>query len=139
MLGKTALRRAVQYCGDAGDADVVGIEGLFLEVKRVEKLNVPQALAKAVEQAGGDLPLLVHRKNRGEWLVTLRMSDLVHLSQLVTKESHGQAESGAVRRLPVGMSDMPQTQLPDVQAGGDSQGGEVQKRRRVSSHLRRTR
>ena len=33
-------RRGQQYCGANGDADVVGIPGLHIECKRVERLNV---------------------------------------------------------------------------------------------------
>lgn len=32
-------RRGQQYCGSNGDADVVGLPGIHIECKRVEKLN----------------------------------------------------------------------------------------------------
>lgn len=43
-------RRGQQYCGSNGDADVVGLSGIHIECKRVEKLN----LEKAMEQAEHD-------------------------------------------------------------------------------------
>lgn len=38
-------RRGQQYCGANGDADVVGLEGIHIECKRVERLNLEDALA----------------------------------------------------------------------------------------------
>lgn len=45
-------RRTAQYCGNTGDAsDVVGLEGIHQEVKRVEALNVHEAVAQAVRDS----------------------------------------------------------------------------------------
>ncbi|MEG2651006.1 MAG: hypothetical protein RSA63_09055, partial [Eubacterium sp.] len=38
-------RRGQQYCGANGDADVVGLPGIHVEAKRVEKLNLYDAMA----------------------------------------------------------------------------------------------
>lgn len=77
-------RRTAQFCGNAGDSDVT-VEGLplFLESKMVERLNVQQAMEKAALQAGSQTPLLFHRKKRTEWLVTMRLSDLREVAQIV--------------------------------------------------------
>jgi hypothetical protein len=80
-------RRSQQHCGDAGDADVV-IEGLplvFPEVKRVERLNVVEAMQKAMAQAQEKTPLLFHRTNRSKagWLLTIRLEDLMVLMDMV--------------------------------------------------------
>ena len=53
-----------------------GVAGLFAEVKRVERLNVPQALEKADQDAGGKVPTLWHRRNRGKWMLTLYAEDI---------------------------------------------------------------
>lgn len=37
-------RRGQQYCGSNGDADVVGLPGIHIEVKRREKLNIYEAV-----------------------------------------------------------------------------------------------
>jgi hypothetical protein len=42
-----------------------------------------KALATAVAEAGGKLPVLMHRKNKTEWLVTVRLADLARLSEVV--------------------------------------------------------
>lgn len=73
--GYTA-RRGQQYSGVNGDADVVGIPGLHIECKRVEKLNIHDAMQQAVRDAReGEIPVVMHRKNRTEWLATVRLSD----------------------------------------------------------------
>ncbi len=82
-------RRSQQFCGNAGDADLIVKQapGLFVESKMVEKLNVVEAMTKAVEQSGGALPILCHRKKRTGWLVTVRLEQLLALSQMVVSVS----------------------------------------------------
>ena len=73
-------RRGQQYCGANGDADVVGLPGIHIECKRVEKLNLYDAMAQSVNDAkGGEVPAVFHRKNRCEWLVTLRFDDFMRM------------------------------------------------------------
>ena len=58
--------------------DVVGLDGIHAEVKRVEKLNVQEAMNQAVRDAEkfhDGLPALFHRRNRSPWLVTMRLED----------------------------------------------------------------
>lgn len=74
--GFEEARRSQQYAGINNDADVVGLPGIHVEVKRVERLNI----SKAMEQAIGDsketeIPIVAHRKNREEWKVTMRAED----------------------------------------------------------------
>lgn len=71
-------RRGQQYCGANGDADVVGLPGLHLEIKRVERLNVENALRQAEADAkAGEIPVVMHRANREEWKVTMRLDDFM--------------------------------------------------------------
>lgn len=75
-------RRSVQYNGkaDDGKADLVNLPGIHIECKRVEKLNINEAMAQAINDAkGGELPTVFHRKNRCEWLVTMRLDDWMDL------------------------------------------------------------
>lgn len=76
LLGFTA-RRAQQHSGTETSADLIVPETplLWWEVKRVQKLNIPQAMEKAGEQCGERVPVLMHRRNGGEWLLTLRLRD----------------------------------------------------------------
>ena len=71
------VRRTAQYCGNTGEAaDVVGLPGIHAEVKRVERLNVQDAIDQAKRDAGqGRIPAVFRRRNNCEWLVTMRAGD----------------------------------------------------------------
>lgn len=65
-------RRTAQYCGNTGDAsDVVGIEGFHLEIKRCETTKIPEWMRQAKSDCGGNIPCVVHRRSKEEWLATL--------------------------------------------------------------------
>lgn len=83
------VQRSVQYNGNAGDADLIvrQVPGLFVECKRVQALNVQKAMETAVAQAGAKLPAIFHRRNQSDWLLTIRLSDLTALSQMVSQSS----------------------------------------------------
>lgn len=73
-------RRGQQYCGANGDADVIGLEGVHIECKRVERLNIHDAMKQAADDARArETPIVAHRKNNTEWLVTMRLSDWLEL------------------------------------------------------------
>ena len=73
-------RRGQQYSGANGDADVVGVKGLHLECKAVERLNLYDAMAQAKHDArAGELPVVVHKKNNCKVLVTMEFTDWIEL------------------------------------------------------------
>lgn len=73
-------RRGQQYCGFNGDADVVGLPGVHIECKRVERLNLEDAMAQSRADARpGEIPVVMHRKNNCKWLVTLSIDDFMTL------------------------------------------------------------
>lgn len=73
-------RRGQQYSGANGDADVIGLPGVHIECKRVEKLNLYDAMSQSVRDAkDGETPAVFHRKNNKEWLVTLRLDDFMKM------------------------------------------------------------
>ena len=74
-------RRTAQYCGNTGEAaDVIGLPKVHIECKRVEKLNIDNAIDQAVRDArAGEMPTVFHRKNRKPWLVTMRLDDWMRL------------------------------------------------------------
>ena len=84
VMGWTA-RRSQQFCGDSGDSDVVIEEhpNLFVECKLVQALNLTAVMKLAVEQAHEKLPAVFHRRDREEWLVTVRLADLARLIQML--------------------------------------------------------
>lgn len=72
-------RRGQQYSGLGGD-DVVGLPGVHIECKRVERLNLDTAMDQAIRDASPDeAPAVFHRKNRKEWLVTMRVADWIEM------------------------------------------------------------
>lgn len=76
-------RRGQQYCGANGDADVVGLDGIHIECKRVEKLNIENAMEQAISDAKEDeLPAVFHRKNRKPWLVTMTFEDWIKIYEM---------------------------------------------------------
>ena len=73
-------RRGQQYSGANGDADVVGLPGIHIEVKRVEALNIDKAMEQAITDAKpGEIPAVFHRKNGKEWKATVRLKDFIKL------------------------------------------------------------
>lgn len=80
-------RRTQQFKGtsDSSDVEVAETPDAFWEVKREERLNVFKAMDTAVAEAGPKLPVLMHRRNRTDWLVTVRLADLGRLAEVVTR------------------------------------------------------
>lgn len=69
-------RRGQQFCGSNGDADVVGLPGIHIECKRVERLDLYGAVEQAKRDAKEEeLPVVIHRRNNCEWLVTMPLED----------------------------------------------------------------
>lgn len=80
-------RRGQQYCGANGDADVLGLPGIHIECKRVEKLNVDAALAQARRDArSGEFPAVFHRKNGEKWKVTIELDVFLKLYEAWAKK-----------------------------------------------------
>jgi len=80
-------RRSQQYAGINSDADVVGLPGIHIEVKRVEKLNVDTAMAQSIRDArDGEIPIVLHRKNRAKWLVTMPFEEWMKMYKAWEKE-----------------------------------------------------
>jgi hypothetical protein len=65
--------------GGKEQADCVQVGDLHVEVKRVEKLNIHAALAQAERDAReatlGRIPIVLHRRNKDGWKVTLLADD----------------------------------------------------------------
>jgi hypothetical protein len=80
-------RRTQQFKGtsDSSDVEVAETPDAFWEIKREERLNVFKALATAVAEAGPKLPILMHRRNNTDWLVTVQLVDLMRLAAVLEK------------------------------------------------------
>lgn len=75
-----STRRGQQFCGANGDADVEGLPGIHIEVKRVERLNIYEAMQQSIRDArSGEMPAVFHRRNRKGWLVTMPLEEWIEL------------------------------------------------------------
>ena len=60
--------------------DVVGLDYIHIECKRVERLDLYGAMYQSYRDSKkGQLPAVFHRKNRGNWLVTMKLDDWIKL------------------------------------------------------------
>lgn len=80
-------RRSQQFAGINGDADVVGVPHLHIECKAVQKLNLDKAMEQSIRDAkDGEVPVVMHRKDRQPWRVTLSLEDFMMMFQAYEKE-----------------------------------------------------
>lgn len=82
--GYEQARRTAQYCGNTGDAsDVVGLPGLHIEAKHQETMRLYEWMAQAKRDAkkGGEnrLPVVFHKKNNCNILVTMELDDFMEM------------------------------------------------------------
>ena len=58
------------------EPDISGLPGIHVECKRAERLNIEAAMQQAERDAlrfkDGD-PAVFHRRNRSQWMVTMRL------------------------------------------------------------------
>ena len=54
-----------------------------IEAKRQERLNLSEAMRQAARDAQetGERPMVIHRRNRQEWLVTFKLRDIHELAE----------------------------------------------------------
>ena len=80
--GYTDSRRTAQYCGNTGDAsDVVGLPGIHVEAKHVEQMRLYEWMDQAKRDAAGTgkKPVVFHKKNNHEILVTMQLDTFFEL------------------------------------------------------------
>ena len=77
----------------SGGADLLGVPGLFIEAKRVERLNFHDAMRQAERNRESretdDIPVVINRKNRmptGDSLCLLRLDDLLTFYKAYLKQ-----------------------------------------------------
>lgn len=88
--GYTDARRGVQYHGGPDSPDIVGaLLGVHIEVKHVERLNLIEAMEQADRDSGDNMPVVMHRKNRTPWLVTMHLDDFMTLYKRGSENGHG--------------------------------------------------
>ena len=62
--------------GGADNPDVDGLLHIHTDVKRVEKLNIYEAMSQSMRDcAESNIPIVAHRRNRFDWLITMKAAD----------------------------------------------------------------
>lgn len=78
--GVEDARRGQQFSGINGDADVVGLEGFHIEVKRRERMDTEGWYEQACSDAlDGEVPIVVYRKSHGKWKVIISFDDFLDI------------------------------------------------------------
>lgn len=95
LFGVDVRRGASPYLPGLLAPDVLGLPGVHIEVKRVQKLNLPAALRQARQDANGDTAVVIHRRNRAGWVASTLLDDLPTLSRrLAAITGHEDGQQG---------------------------------------------
>ena len=79
-------RRGQQYSGSPDSPDVVtDLEWCHIETKAVEKLNIWDALKQSIRDAKDKIPTVIFKRNRSEWYICMRLSDVTRFVTLFSK------------------------------------------------------
>lgn len=85
-------RRGVQFKGGADSADLeVELDGVHWEVKFVERESIRLWMKQAQGDSGGKIPVVLSKKSREPWLITLPLERLY--------EFHARLEEAAAQSL----------------------------------------
>ena len=89
--GYPARRNEQRYIGGFNNPDVSaeGLEQLHIECKRVEKLNINEAMRQAIADSAEKTPVVMHRRNREQWLITMRLDDYLKGGAINGSEKNG--------------------------------------------------
>ena len=81
--GVDAHRNDQRYVGGIDNPDIsvrMGPVSVHVECKRVERLQLAAALRQAHRDANGHaLPVVVHRRSREPWIVSMELTDLLEV------------------------------------------------------------
>ena len=70
------------------EPDLQGLPGIHIECKRVERLNISEAMTQSVrdsERFRDGMPTVFHRRNRQSWLVTMRLDDWITIYRIMSE------------------------------------------------------
>lgn len=74
---KYTARRGQQYSGGTDSPDIIvdEIDDLHFEVKGTKKFEPYKNFVQAKKDACGKVPIVIHKHNRGEWMVFMKAHD----------------------------------------------------------------
>tara|TARA_R110000803_G_scaffold148551_5_gene214032 strand:+ start:314 stop:736 length:423 start_codon:yes stop_codon:yes gene_type:complete len=80
-----ACRRSQQYAGGTDSADVIGVDGVHVEVKHQERMRLFDWVEQAVRDCGQNVPVVLHKQNRKPWLITIQLDDVPRFVDTIAK------------------------------------------------------
>lgn len=75
-----AERHDQTYVGGKDNPDIsfsTGGVDYHIEAKRTERLQLHKAIEQAENDAGNRIPVVVHRRNREPWYITMKLKDFL--------------------------------------------------------------
>ena len=113
-------RRGVQFKGGADSADLeVQLEGVHWEVKFVERESIRAWMKQAESDGGGKIPVVLSKRSREPWLITLPLERLYEFHQRLEEAAAATLQALGGQELPPALSD------PGVPpAGGQAPGND---------------
>ncbi len=75
------VRRGQQYSG-LGGADVVGLEGIHVEVKFGESVNTQEAMTQSIIDCftNDDIPIVALKRKYKSWKIFISLANLIYLN-----------------------------------------------------------
>ncbi len=70
------------------EPDIIGLPGVHIECKRCERLQISEWIKQAIrdsERFKDGKPIVFHRRNNEEWLITMRLTDFMDYYNRVQK------------------------------------------------------
>jgi len=83
ILGVPVRRESGPYLPGFSHPDVSRIGELHFEIKRRKFLDLTAWLRQAAQDAQGRVPVVVHRPNRAEWMLTIHLNDVIRFCREV--------------------------------------------------------
>ena len=83
LLGVQAKRGAQKYLFGWQAPDVYGVPSCHIEIKRHKRESLTAWMRQAVADSCGKIPVVIHRPNKADWMLTIRLNDLPALARAV--------------------------------------------------------
>jgi hypothetical protein len=89
-------RRSVQFCGRAGDADLITPLPVHFEVKREERLAIYKTVHQCLDDARGTgrVPVVAWRKNKEDWLLIVEARNMLTFAEILVNRHDFAHERG---------------------------------------------
>jgi len=83
ILGVPVRRESGPYLPGFAAPDVSRVGNIHIEVKRRQHTNLTAWLRQATQDARGRVPVVCHRPNQAEWMLTIRLNDVIRFCREV--------------------------------------------------------